>query len=821
MISPWYTLLAQTSPATQEAAEGVRLLTSYHWSRLSNFDEPRDLWLLVFAISVLAAIYVYWIYRREQQALSLWQRWLLPGLRLIAIAGAILFFLGPEKRIDRQETKDSQLIILVDTSQSMSVEDEASSTQNKLTRAAAALESLNDETFLDSLRERNAVSLATFDTQTHQLAAFKQQREIDEPDPNGSKATNLKESFEPTGRETRLGDAIDKALQQRNQAPLAGIVIFSDGGSNGGFDPAALAEVAAEQKVPIHTVGLGSTEPRRNLRVQQFEVPSRVYPEDRTTVRGLIHGEGFAGRTVEVELFAREADAPKESGDRIGREQITFLSDAEILPIEFDLEPAQVGRLVLDLRVAAPTDDQYAGDNHREAELEVVEAQTRVLLISSGPTRDYRFLRNQLRRDAHATVDVWLQSAVPGISQDADQILHEFPQDKEVLYDYDCIVAFDPDWSLLDASQVELLENWVAEEAGGLIVVAGPIHTSVWPQNPELSKIKALYPVEFQRRLTLLDDGLYGSSQPWPIDFSREGEQSEFLWLADSANESKSSWSDFAGIFGCYAVKGPKPGARVLGRYSDPDAGLSEERPVYIAEHFYGGGRVLYIGSGEIWRLRSVDLSYFEVLYTKLVRHVSQGRLLRGSAEGQLLVERERYSIGEEVVVRARLTTASREPVMAERVTARVMDPLGKSKQLVLLVDEDRPGNFVGQFDVRREGSYRITLSPPDSASEPLMQLVQAEAPDLEFENTRQNVTLLQSISAKTQGQYYPSILAAVSGTEGLASLASKVESRAEIITRHGTADKDFTRRIHLLLLAIICGALSCEWLLRRLSRLA
>jgi hypothetical protein len=38
------------------------------------------------------------------------------------------------------------------------------------------------------------------------------------------------------------------------------------------------------------------------------------------------------------------------------------------------------------------------------------------------------------------------------------------------------------------------------------------------------------------------------------------------------------------------------------------------------------------MGSGELWRLRGIDVGYFERLYTQLVRHVSQGRLLRGSS---------------------------------------------------------------------------------------------------------------------------------------------------------------------------------------------
>ena len=35
------------------------------------------------------------------------------------------------------------------------------------------------------------------------------------------------------------------------------------------------------------------------------------------------------------------------------------------------------------------------------------------------------------------------------------------------------------------------------------------------------------------------------------------------------------------------------------------------------------------------------------------MRHVSEGRLLRGSSYGRLLVERDRYFVGDTVVVRA------------------------------------------------------------------------------------------------------------------------------------------------------------------------
>lgn len=817
-------LLAKTEAVESNAANGLRYLTTYEWSRLSQFEDPRYLWLLVAAVSLLAIVYVSWFYQQERDVLTPWQRILLPALRLVAIAGAIVFFLGPEKRVDLQETQDSRVVILIDTSQSMSVEDEVSPQNANLARAEAVRRSLEDSKIIESLREKHIVSVAAFDLQTRTLTEMARLASEDSTEQQETLPVNWSEELHARGQETRLGNALLHVLdkdEKEQVGPLAGVIVISDGGNNSGVEPLELADRAAKKELPIYTVGVGSTTPRRNLRVQQLSVPARVYPDDKTKVRGLIHGEGFQGRTVDVELFAQAAEDANGTATLIDRQSIKFLADPELVPVEFEVEPTEVGRLLLDLRIVAPTDDQYAQDNHREAELEVVEAETKVLLLASGPSRDYRFLRNQLRRDSHSTVDVLLQSAQPGVSQDADNLLAEFPTTMEELYGYDCIVAFDPDWTQLDALQVDLLESWVAEEAGGLIVVAGPIHTSVWSQSAEHLKIRSLYPVEFQRRLSLLDDGIYGSKTPWPIDFSSEGAQSEFLWLADSSAESRELWSSFDGVFGCYAVKGPKPGARVLGRYSDPDAGRTGDLPVYIAEHFYGGGRVLYIGSAEMWRLRSMDLSYFDVLYTKMVRHVSQGRLLRGSANGQLLVERETYSVGDEVVVRARLSTPSREPLLLDRVTAGVIDPSGKSKSLVLSADVSRPGNYVGQFDLRREGSYRILLSEPGSVAEPLSQLVQAVAPDLEFEKTRRDEELLAALATRTRGRYYNDLQVALEGNANVPALASQIESRAEQVIRRGAPDEEFAERVNMILLGVICGALSCEWLLRRLMRLA
>jgi len=816
-IAPLKRLLAQTTSGVEQ----VRELVVYEWGRLAQFDDPRVLWIALGVAFALLACFVAWFYYRERDTLRGPFRWLLTSLRVVALAALALYFLSPEKRVDQQIVTDSQVVVLVDTSLSMSVEDESSPNQEKVSRGEAVVQTLTSSPLIATLQQEHNVVLAVFDEKLNRVMRWERKKESTDQAKPQATAPEWGERLQPRGGETRLGNALRSVLEEESGGPLAGVIVLSDGGQNSGIEPLEIADLAGEQQTPLYTIGVGSTEPRRNLRVQELNAPSRVYPDDKATVRCLIQSEGFVGRTVEVELYAREAGVVGAAGDRIGSEQVTFSEEGEVIPLKFDFEPVEVGRLALEVRIVAPPDDQYAADNRREVEVEVVETESRVLLIASGATRDYRFLRNQLRRDRHMHVDVWLQSAQPGISQDADQLLNRFPDTKEALYEYDCIVAFDPDWTMLDAQQVDMLASWVAEEAGGLVVIAGPIHTASWVQSPEHIAIRSLYPVEFQRRLTLLDDGLYGSKIAWPLAFSRDGEESDFLWLGDSASESRALWSEFAGVFGCYAVKGPKAGARVLARYSDPEAGLSVDRPVYLAEHFYGAGRVLYLGSGELWRLRSLSVEYFEALYTQLIRHVSQGRLLRGSSLGRLLVQRDRYMVGDDVVIRAQLSTESREPLIAQRVTARVISPDGNGRNLTMLADEDRPGNFVGQFSVRQEGAYRIELPVPDVLDEQLVRRLQVVAPNLEFDKTRRDESLLAAVANRSGGLYYTSLLTAIEGNTNLQPVGELIESRAEARILRGTPDRDFTEWVNRLLLGVICGALCLEWLLRRLMRLA
>jgi hypothetical protein len=222
-----------------------------------------------------------------------------------------------------------------------------------------------------------------------------------------------------------------------------------------------------------------------------------------------------------------------------------------------------------------------------------------------------------------------------------------------------------------------------------------------------------------------------------------------------------------------------------------------------------------------MWRLRSIEPAYFEVLYTKLIRHVSQGRILRGSSRGALLVERDRYELGETVVLRARLADAQHKPLTDESVTAQLLRPDGSTEPVKLTAETERPGMYSGQATVLQEGTYQLALTLPGGSEDPLTRYLQVRVPDRERTHAERNDQLLASIANETGGIYYQQLDTAVQGDAANPPLSKAIKSRAEVKLIKGAPDKEFAKAQMQWLLAIVAGSLFLEWIVRRLNRLA
>jgi len=825
----------------QAADSSVR--TTFEWGRI---QENTD-WILPIAVLVALLAFSRWVYRRDAAELGRPRGWFLWLLRAAVFVGLLVMWLEPQWRREREVVRNSRTLLLVDTSLSMELADMAGSADSatgKQSRMDHVIRTLQQSELIAELRRTHDVVINQFNDNLDRDKAITLDKQAGSPgeqdaagDPaggNGEEETtavsdvDFAELLQPDGAATQLGLALRQLITEESSRPLSGIVLMTDGGHNAGLAPETAVELARRNNIPIFPIGLGSDEQPTSVRVSDLAAPARAYPGDDYVVTGYLQSQGLAGQVVEVQLLSRKGDeggarAPG-SGDLKVRQQITLGDDGEVIPVKLTLTSDQPGRQTLVLKVESIEGDRDESDNFREADVEVIDRKNRVLIIASGPMREYRFLRPLLFRDRSTTVDVLLQSAPPGVSQEADKLLDDFPITREEMFEYDCVIAFDPDWQDLALDQIDLLETWVAEQGGGLIVVAGQVHTARtiggWVEDANMEKIRALYPVEFYRRFSVVAEGMAVSEEPWPLDLTREGLGAQYLWLEDDATAGRRVWSAFEGVYSYCPVRGPKPGAAVLARFADPASGTGDEQRIYFAEQFYGSGRVFYIGSGEMWRLRKLDPAYFEQFYTKLIRHVSQGRLLRGSSRGVLLVGQDRYLVGNTVEVRAQLTDARLDPLRLPSVSLQVVHQAsGKVQNVTLQADPSRPGTYAGRFAVLEEGDYRLELPVPES-DERLSRRIQVKVPRLEIENPQRNDPLLSNIAEKTNGIYY------VGFDEALAPasdkyLVAQLKDQMTTVIQPEAADRQWELTWRRWMMLILCGLVFSEWLIRRLSKLA
>jgi hypothetical protein len=200
---------------------------------------------------------------------------------------------------------------------------------------------------------------------------------------------------------------------------------------------------------------------------------------------------------------------------------------------------------------------------------------------------------------------------------------------------------------------------------------------------------------------------------------------------------------------------------------------------------------------------------------------MTEGRLLRGSRHGVLLVDRDRFLLGDLVAVRAQLKDEQHRPLEAQSVEIEVTRPDSTVQTLTLSAVEGQEGTFLGQLRVLQEGAYQLQLAVSPAEVLPLTKRIHVRVPDLEREHPELNEELLSGLARRTNGLYYAGFDSALFGSQNLKPLAEQIPGKEETRILRGAPDAEFARKHSLWILGVFCGALSCEWLLRRICKLA
>jgi len=195
-----------------------------------------------------------------------------PGWRRHVIAAglmagmvALILAVAQPARIERVPKSTATIMLVLDTSGSMTATDVSPSRIEAATSAARR--------FVDDLPRRLSVGLLTFDRSTRLLAPPTQDHTVVD-----AALARLE-----TGGGTATGDAIYAALDAISASGGAGatkgrqtaaIVLLSDGATTTGRPVEEAAQYAAEQKVPITTISFGTPNGVANVQGNDIPVPS-------------------------------------------------------------------------------------------------------------------------------------------------------------------------------------------------------------------------------------------------------------------------------------------------------------------------------------------------------------------------------------------------------------------------------------------------------------------------------------------------------------------------------------------------------------------
>jgi hypothetical protein len=897
--------------------------------RFDRLDALEGWWVgaLALTVLVLGVIWIIHLYRRDTRELPRWLAASMLMLRLSLWGLLFLFFLQLERRSQQRVGRASEAVVLVDSSQSMSLAaDDSPASESRIERVDRII---RDPSWLTGLTKQHRVSVyGTSTTATNEPielislkettfigAASRQQQvgvdpaqmastwmaltvfmaglilmgiavsrawqagvvpaerflffgtallliggvglstvfaigagnsisslflggdeariteevaTVEESSVAPLEAISKLEPLKANGPQSRIGDALQWISRKHDPATLAGVFLFSDGQNTSGLSLDAVGRAYQRLGTSIFPIGVGSPRPPVNVRIVDLESPPRVYPGDQFEVSATLQAVGATGE-VEVQLLDG-LDTDPWQGTIVDTKRVVPNPDGAAFEVPFELEPETAGKRQLAVRVVPLSGEQNTEDNQLVARYEVIARRLRVLVVAGGPSREYQFVRNLLHRDREVTLDVWLQSGQTGMSQEANELLTEFPTTAEALFAYDSLIAFDPNWDLLNVAQVELLDRWVAEQAGGLIYIAGPVFTPRLGagKTEQKRKIRSLLPVVLESRSINLDQGRNAGESPLTLQWTEDGKRAQFLQPADVPEQSARIWDQFSGFFAYCAVREPKPGASVFSRIADDAAVVDGNFPVMMASQFFGAGRTFFMGSGELWRLRSEGDAYFDRVYTKLTRWSAEGRLLRDSNRGVLIIDPPKAIVGDTISIRAVLLDEQLVPLEVPEVEAQIFEPGRGFRPFLLrrLEGQPRGGTYGGQFTARLSGQYEIRIELGDITNRAVLRgNVHVRLPTLEMERPRRNDADMLLLASQSTGKYL-TLDEPQSGGSNFTELVRQFAEenllpRPQEVVLPGTPDRDFQRRRNAGLLACFSGAWILEWLLRRLNRLA
>ncbi len=767
-------------------------------------------WPVFGAAAALIAAAVWYVlgYRRVGRRLRPRERLLLTALRAGAISLALLCLLRPQLVLSLVVPQENIVGVLLDDSASMQIAD-AEDNGEGMRRGDAVLRAFPE----DGSEVPGALG-PELDRQF--VTRFFRFSDTVERVSSPSELSFL-------GARTDLFGALGRVAEELGAAPLAGIVLLSDGavpaaGPGAPDFEQTLLELKA-QGVRVYPIAVGGSEFETDLELGVPEVPRRVLRGSMLEIRIPLRARGLGGRTARLEVL----DEGRISASAAVRLEGAMVDTAVtvLTPVE------EAGARRLRFRVAPFPGEEMTRNNERSALVLVEDRVVELLYFEGQPRWEMKFLRRAIADDPELRVACLLRTAGGKFYRldvaSPGELAGGFPDTREELFRYSGVVLGSVEASFFTQDQLDMLRDLVSLRGGGLLTLGGgsayseggyrgtplaevlPLSLAEDPQAPAGASETPASPFRSLRVLPTRAGAAHPVVRLDP-DPAANRERYQNLPLLSSVN--------LAGL--------PKPGASVL-LEGAREGGVPE--PVLASQRF-GRGRAASLTVQDLWVWQmdaavAVEDQTHELLWRRLLRWLAADAPRRV----EVSIHPARALLGEPIVLEASVEDERFLAVNRAVVEAEVTAPDGQLEVVPLRWNGEADGEYTGVYRAAAPGAYRVearasipesgggrdgaeSAAGPERARPVGEAWFEAGRVDDEFFEAEADRELLSRIAETTGGRVF-----GLDEADRLALDLSLAASGATVIERRELWN------VPALFLAIF-GLLAGEWCLRALRGL-
>jgi uncharacterized membrane protein len=743
-----------------------------------GFDWPLPAVVLV-PLGLAAGLLGVWLYRRSAAGLSSRDRWVLGALRAVAVIVVVTCLSRPVLAVSRAIEQRNVVGVVVDDSRSMRIPDYNGSARGDF---ATQVFGGPDSALFKALSEK------------FQLRFFRTS--------GAGGRTNTLAQGPLNGARTHLVTALLRAEEELAGAPVAGMILVSDGADNTSAAPGTtpvleqLLSLRARQ-IPVYTIGVGSERFARDIELERADVPGSILRDGSMMVEVVVRQRGYSGQRIPVVV--------EDSGRIIGSREVAMPRDGEAVVVRMRVPASERGARLVRVHVPVQADEMVKENNERSAVVVVTDRREKILYLEGEPRFELKFIRRALEADENLQLVTLLRSAKDKYLRmsvdDSVELAAGFPRTREELFAYRAIVLGSVEASFFTVDQLRMLSDFVSIRGGGLLALGG--RRALAEGGYAGTPLSDALPVELGPAMPRDSGATELTVRPTPAGVLHAATQ-----LAPDDSATAALWREMPPLTTVNDVGRPKPGATVL--LEGAVEGERRPRPTLVFQRFGRGKAVTFaVQDSWLWQMhQSVPVedlrheTFWRQLLRWLVSDVPNRVDVAAVGEG---------AIDEGIPLRVAVSDSAYVRANGAAVRAEVVSPNGERTTLPFEWATDRDGEYTATLVPGQNGVHTVNVSAivgRDTVTSSV-GYVRVSDPTAEYFGAEMRTALLRQVADETGGRFYPAA--------NITTLPEDI-----VFTNSGATEVE---RLDLwdmpILFLLLVGVLGTEWVYRRRRGLA